>query len=248
MDGGGCPSSFVDGPRPRLGSEERRPAGERKPNPLEVGPMPPEGVGLRVIDNRRRSLSHIPDYDVKFLKALGEIDAEYAQQVRRSGCAHCGGPLDRSDYGRKPRPELGEAAESYERRCSFCCRVDGCRKRATPPSLRFLGRKVYIGVLVIVASAAGQAERLTGRGAVRRVHGVPARTVRRWLEWWQTVFALGTYWSEAKGLFAIPVGVAELPASLRTRFGAGVAGLEKMLRFLAPVTTTSVRARMAMAM
>jgi hypothetical protein len=24
--------------------------------------------------------------------------------------------------------------------CSFCCAVDGCRSRATPPSLRFLGQ------------------------------------------------------------------------------------------------------------
>jgi hypothetical protein len=193
-------------------------------------------------------LSHIPEYDVKFLKALVEIDADYAEQVRRSGCAHCGGPLDHADYGRKPRPELGEAAEDYQRRCSFCCRREGCRKRATPPSLRFFGRKVYIAVWVIVASAAGQAEPLTGRGGVRRVHGVPARTVRRWLDWWRTVFALGTYWSEVKALFATPVDVAELPASLLTRFGGGTAALEKMLRFLAPVTTTSVRARMAMAM
>ena len=189
-------------------------------------------------------MSHVPEYDAKFLKALGEIDAEHAEQVHRSGCPECGGALDHADYARKPRGELGEAAGSYERRCSFCCRVDGCRKRATPASLRFLGRKVYVAVVVVVASARARSMRLTGRGSARSVHGVPVRTVRRWLEWWQTVFALGAFWSEAKALFATPVEVRELPVSLLERFGTGKVALEKVLRFTAPVTTESMKIAM----
>jgi hypothetical protein len=193
-------------------------------------------------------LSHIPEYDAKFLGELGKIDVEYSKQVQQAGCAHCGGVLDRADYPRKPRGDLGEAAESYERRSSFCCRAEGCRKRATPPSLRFLGRKVYVSVLVIVASVAGRATRLAGAGTAARVHGVPVRTVRRWLAWWQTAFAFGAFWLEAKAFFAIPVEVAGLPTSLLERFGVGTHALERMLRFVAPVTTTSVRARIAMPM
>lgn len=191
-------------------------------------------------------MSHIAEYDAKFLMALGAIDAEHAEQVHRAGCPQCGGALDRADYPRKPRGELGEAAGSYERRCSFCCRVVGCRKRATPASLRFFGRKVYIAAVVIVASAAGRSMRLGGRGRAAQVHGVPVRTVRRWLDWWQTVFALGSFWSEAKGFFARPVDVGELPASLLERFGIGKVALEKLLRFTAPITTESVRTRIAM--
>lgn len=189
-------------------------------------------------------MSHVPEYDAKFLKALGEIDAEHAEQVHRSGCPECGGALDRADYGRKPRGELGEAAGSYERRCSFCCRVDGCRKRATPASLRFLGRKVYVAVVVVVASARARSMRLPGRGSPRSVQGVPVRTVHRWLDWWQTVFALGSFWSEAKAFFATPVEVRELPVSLLERFGTGNVALEKVLRFTAPVTTESMRMAM----
>ena len=189
-------------------------------------------------------MSHVAEYDAKFLKALGEIDAEHAERVHRSGCPECGGALDHADYARKPRGELGEAAGSYERRCSFCCRVDGCRKRATPASLRFLGRKVYVAVVVVVASARARSMRLTGRGSRRTVQGVPVRTVRRWLDWWQTVFALGAFWSEAKAFFATPVDVRELPASLLERFGPGNDALEKVLRFTAPVTTESVRIAM----
>jgi hypothetical protein len=191
-------------------------------------------------------LSHVPEYDAKFLMALGAIDAEHAERVHQCGCPQCGGALDHADYPRKPRGELGEAAGSYERRCSFCCRVDGCRKRATPASLRFFGRKVYIAVLVIVASAAGRSMRLTGRGRPRSVQGVPARTVRRWLDWWQTVFALGAFWLEAKACFATPVDASELPVSLLERFGVGNVALERLLRFTAPITTGSTSARIAM--
>jgi len=192
-------------------------------------------------------LSHIVEYDVKLLSALAEIDAQHAERVRRDGCPECGGALDRADYPRKPRGELGEAAGDYERRCSFCCRVEGCRKRSTPASLRFLGRKVYFAVLVIVASVRARSMSRTGRGGPRRVDGVPERTVRRWLQWWQTVFALGSFWSEAKGFFAHPVDDGQLPASLLERFGSGPVALEKLLRFTAPITTTSVVTRIAMA-
>ena len=191
-------------------------------------------------------MSHIVEYDAKFLMALGEIDAEHAEAVHRGGCPQCGGALDRADYPRKPRGELGEAAGSYEWRFSFCCRVEGCRKRATPASLRFFGRKVYVAVLVILASAQARSMRLSGRDRPRQVQGVPTRTVRRWLDWWQTVFALGAFWSEAKGLLATPVDIGELPASLLQRFGSGAVALEKLLRFTAPITTTSVRTRIAM--
>ncbi|HXX65769.1 MAG TPA: hypothetical protein VEK07_01210 [Polyangiaceae bacterium] len=192
-------------------------------------------------------MSHIGEYDAKFLKALAEIDGQHAEQVRRDGCPECGGVLDRADYPRKPRGELGEAGGDYERRRSFCCRVDGCRKRATPASLRFFGRKVYFAVLVIVASARARSMSLTGRDRPRRVHGVPLRTVCRWLQWWQGVFALGSFWSAAKGFFAKPVEEGQLPASLLERFGSGGVAIEKLLRFTAPITTTSVVTRIAMA-
>ena len=195
----------------------------------------------RVMSNDRR-------LGTDFWRELTRIDLAYAEQVRRGGCDDCGGPLDRSDYPRKPRGELGEAATEYTRRVSFCCRRDGCRHRATPPSVRFFGRKVYVGAMVIVASVAGRAARTLEARRARPIEGVPARTVRRWLTWWQTVFALGSFWLEARGFFATPVEIGQLPTSLLERFGnLGAAALEKLLRFTAPVTTESVRARISMA-
>jgi hypothetical protein len=187
-------------------------------------------------------VSHECDLEGKFLAALGEMDAQRARRVQEAGCAHCGGALDRADYPRKPRGELGEAADAYARRFSLCCRVEGCRRRATPPSLRFLGRKVYFAALVVIASAIGRDTQLVGRGRAREVKGVPVRTVRRWLVWWQTAFALSAFWAEAKALFAVPVAVERLPASLLERI-AGNDTLGRTLALLAPITTTSVRAR-----
>ena len=112
--------------------------------------------------------------------------------------------------------------------------------------MRFLGRKVYVGALVIMASVAGRAVLALGGRLRRPVEGVPSRTVGRWLSWWQTVFALSPFWLEAKSFFAVPVEIAQLPTSLLSRFGAGTSALEKLLGFLAATTTTSVRARIAM--
>jgi hypothetical protein len=106
---------------------------------------------------------------------------------------------------------------------------------------------VYIAVVVVVASVAGGSMAMTGRGRPTRVEGVPVRTVRRWLVWWRTVFALGSFWSEARAYFAEPVEVARLPQSLLRRFGMGDSALEKLLRFIAPITTTSSAARISMA-
>ena len=94
-----------------------------------------------------RAMSNDWQLDGNFWQHLLRVDLARAEQVRRGGCEDCGGPLDRSDYPRKPRGELGEAAAAYARRVSFCCRREGCRYRATPPSLRFLGRKVYAGAM-----------------------------------------------------------------------------------------------------
>lgn len=188
-------------------------------------------------------MSHEYEIGAKFLSSLAAVDAGYARQVREAGCPWCGGVLDRADYPRKPRGDLCDASVAYERRLSLCCRREGCRRRATPPSLRFLGRKVYVAALVVVASAVGRA---SGAGHRSRVEGVPARTVRRWLSWWSLVLAKSAFWSEARGLFVEPVDVAELPRSLLGRFDQSVA-IARVLRFLAPITTTSVRTSIAMA-
>ncbi len=127
------------------------------------------------------------ELDREFFAALGRVDAKIAGAVRDDGCGRCGGRLHRGDYARKPRGALIAAAgEALVVRFSFCCGREGCRRRTTPPSLRFLGRRVYLEAAVLVASVIA-AIRGAGRGTGREV-GVPPRTLGRWLGWWRGAF------------------------------------------------------------
>jgi len=63
------------------------------------------------------------------------------------------GALHKSNYQRKPRGgPLALTGEQYALRFSLCCGWRDCRRRVLPPSLRFLGRRVYLEVVVLFAS------------------------------------------------------------------------------------------------
>lgn len=179
----------------------------------------------------------------KILRWLIEIDEETCRRVAAARCPHCEGPLHRGDYPRKPRGGLvAAAAEALTKRLSLCCGWRGCRRRATPPSVRFLGRRVYAGVAVVLASIAWRAS--TGASEARRVTGIPTRTVGRWITWWETKFPQSRLHQEERGRFVPPLVIGQLPASLVERFevAAGEVGaaLVGALVFLSPLTTQSV--------
>ena len=103
---------------------------------------------------------HANTVDDKFFEQLEEEDARMAARVRLAGCPHCEGRLDRADYPRKPRGgDLAAGGERLDRRIGLCCAREGCRRRATPPSVVFLGRRVYLGIAVLKASLAAAATR-----------------------------------------------------------------------------------------
>lgn len=87
--------------------------------------------------------------DPKFPALLLRIDHELAEQTRSEGCG-CGGALHRADYPRKPRGCPREVRPDYSLRLSFCCAQ--CRKRSTSKSVRFLGRRVYLALAVVLVS------------------------------------------------------------------------------------------------
>jgi hypothetical protein len=183
----------------------------------------------------------------ELFKQLAEMDELIADAVEAGGCQHCGGPLYRADYQRKPRGGLFAAAgEAFRRRPSLCCGREGCRKRALPPSLRYLGRRVYLEVVVLIATVQAMLAR-TLRAACE-ITGVPARTLRRWQAWWIDDFPKRPEWTVMRSLFVPPPpDERELPKSLLERFAAEVGDgpasdrvLELAARWLAPVTTRSV--------
>ena len=154
----------------------------------------------------------------KFFRWLLQIDEATCRQVAARGCPRCGGRLHRADYPRKPRGGLlGLAGEVFSKRLSLCCGRQGCRQRATPPSVRFLGRRVYLGVAVLLASV------LLLRDGHRRGDASdadPALTLSRWGHWWQSEFADSRLYQEQRGRFLPPLSLPELPASLVERFEA----------------------------
>lgn len=148
-----------------------------------------------------------------FFTFLLEIERDLAAQVRLLGCIACGGPLHQGHYQRKPRG-YGRGARSRvdTTRFSFCC--GKCRGRKKPVSVRFLGRRVYWGVIVVLATAlcAGLSLR-RGRQLSEQI-GVAVRTIERWREWWLSDFTASPVGQALRGQF--------LPAAAQ-RFAGRVA-------------------------
>ena len=187
--------------------------------------------------------------DARFFELLLRIDEQRCREVRAKGCCHCGGPLHQANYLRKPRGgAMAEVGEALRLRHSLCCGREGCRRRSLPPSLRFLGRRVYLEVVVLLASVVALLES-TVRAARART-GVPGRTLRRWGDWWREDFPTSRTWTEARARFVPPAPEeADLPRSLVTRATAELEGPSGALlsavcafvaRLLAPATTASV--------
>ena len=186
--------------------------------------------------------------EANFYRMLERIDGDLAAAARATGCG-CGGVLHRATYPRKPRGGPRDLPPGYERRLSFCCARRDCRQRRTPPSVRFLGRRVYLGAVVVLVTALHHG--LTGRRAahLRALVGVSLRTFTRWRRWWHEGFVASRFWQQARGRVVPPLEHERLPASLLDRWTVGGgerAGLISLLSFLSPLTTTCAGAGSAM--
>ncbi|MFQ5600462.1 MAG: hypothetical protein ACE5G2_07905 [Candidatus Krumholzibacteriia bacterium] len=179
--------------------------------------------------------------DARFYAALLEIDRDLARAVRGARCP-CGGPLHASHYPRAPRGGPAALPKDYEKRFSFCCALEGCRTRATPPSVRFFGRRWYLAPVVVLVSALEHGVTPRRLAAVRKWLGkqVSRKTVERWRRWWQKVFTATRCWTAGRGRLVPPVDEKHLPLSLLERFeGDDRDRFVAALCFLSPVTTGS---------
>jgi len=171
--------------------------------------------------------------DPKFLSLLLRIDCEFAAQCRADGC-RCGGDLHRADYPRKPRGCPRSMRDEYSSRLSFCCAV--CRKRATSLSVRFLGRRVYLALAVVLVSGSRTASTPTGVRLGAEL-GVARQTLQRWQAWWIEQFPLTPLWRATCARFMPPVPQAQLPGELIARFaGPAHEALMRLLIWLSPVS------------
>ena len=117
--------------------------------------------------------------DARLYAFLLQADRDLADTAQRSVCRFCGGRLHSACYRRKPRgvPDGIDPGPAFPVRFSFCCRVDGCRRRHTPPSVRFLGRKVYLSVMVVLLTTLRQAP--TGIQSIGPLHSSHQSCLRR---------------------------------------------------------------------
>jgi hypothetical protein len=174
----------------------------------------------------------------EFYLLLYEIDKQLAAKVKAEGCA-CGGRLHVANYPRKPRGLPPEVEDLYATRFSLCCDREGCRRRHTPESVRFLGRRVYVGAVVVFASALRCLLTQATNPSVKQPE-TPRRTVRRWRDFWQSAFIASEFWQRQRANFMPPLDEQCLPASAMERFsGDFFQRLKATLSWLAPISTQS---------
>ena len=175
--------------------------------------------------------------DPKFFRLLLRIDEELAGEARAGGCA-CGGVLHHGNYPRKPRGCLSEVRSEFRWRYSFCC--NRCRRRTTSRSVRFLGRRVYLALAVVLRSIP-QATPSAAGARLAAVLDVSVRTLHRWRHWWRQQLPLTAFWQDAAARFLPPVATAHCPAGLLERFAGNAADqLLRLLVFLTPVTVMPI--------
>jgi len=178
--------------------------------------------------------------DASFWLFLFSVDQDLAESARKEGCP-CGGRLHRANYPRKPRGGPDDLPEQYGYRLSFCCDRDGCRKRVTPPSVRFLGRKVYLGAVVILVAAMRQGPSPRRVRELSRRFGADRRTIARWQVFWREHFPETPFWKVARGRLVPAVEIVVLPRSLLEAFLPSDDDHQewgRLLCFLSPITIT----------
>lgn len=153
----------------------------------------------------------------EFYQMLEHVDAELAEETRRGRCSRCGGVLHSARYPRKPRGGPAELPVGYQGRASFCCAVDGCRRRATPPSVRFLGRRVYLGAVVVLASVLQHGVSALRARRLKELFGVSRQTLVRWRRWWLERFPASRFWHALREHMTPAIDERALPRSLLER-------------------------------
>lgn len=193
--------------------------------------------------SRERSATMYKNRPDDLYSAIRRLDEEMAEEARKRGCS-CGGKLHQANYPRKPRGAPEEGLSALSQRLSFCCAREGCRRRMTPPSALFLGRKVYLGAIVVLVSVLRQGPSRARLSRLQEVVEVSDRTVRRWRKWWLETFVDSAFWRGARGLLRRPPEESRLPLSLLDAFVA--AGVELrlvfLLRFISPLGSSSAAA------
>jgi hypothetical protein len=176
--------------------------------------------------------------DARFWSFLLAVDLDLAETACKKACS-CGGRLHCANYPRKPRGTHVQLPEQERLRLSFCCDRDGCRKRLTPPSVRFLGQKVYLSAIIILISAMRQGPTPRRVRELSNRFRADRRTIARWQVFWREHFPQTAFWKIARARLVPLVEIISLPYSLLDAFlhhNPPDQGWTLLLRFLSPIT------------
>jgi len=102
-------------------------------------------------------------------------------------------------------------------------------------SVRFLGRRVYLALAVVLMSQRSKPSASESHLSTKL--NIPVRTIRRWQTWWVHSFPTTQLWQAECARFMPPVMTSDLPDSLIIRFmGAAPEAMLHILNFLTPLT------------
>jgi hypothetical protein len=88
----------------------------------------------------------------------------------------------------------------------------------TPPSVRFLGRKVYLAPVIILISAMRQGSSPRRLRELSARFGADERTITRWQVFWRDLFPQTHFWKIARARLEPLVTIVSLPYSLVDAF------------------------------
>lgn len=110
----------------------------------------------------------------------------------------------------------------------------------TPPSVRFLGRKVYLGAVVVLIAAMRQGPTPRRVREISKLIGADRTTIARWQVFWQEHFPQTTFWKVARARLVPVFEIVAYPLSIVEAFVGNDDhhGWENLLRFLSPISIT----------
>lgn len=151
--------------------------------------------------------------NASFPQALLKLDADLAAAERCRPCRECGAAMHVANYPRKPRGGPWALGPEQAFRHGLCCSREGCRQRVLPASVRYLGRRVYLGAVVVLGAALqhGLSERRVTHLAATL--GVDRRTLVRWRRWWLEEFPQTRAGEELRALLVPPGDPTTMPLS-----------------------------------
>ena len=162
----------------------------------------------------------LPSNDA-FSQCLRERDYALFVKLKGKPCPLCSAPLDTANYPRKTRG----MGDQDELRYSLCCRREGCRHRVTPPSLRFLGRKVHAAWRIVMVIAF--------RETLKIDPGIARQTLARWQNFWKELLQENNpFMRWARGSGQLPLSVGDSPSILALLEALGFPCQESWIRCL----------------